>query len=157
MKYINSFKKFESVTNNIFYHGSNTIFDKFDLVNNKTYKEFDIPCWFFSKDIEYAKTYGKYIYVVNLNIDNTFDLSNRSHLKLFEDTVERLGDDLDQIMDEQFYKDLPYWTCEDAYYSAVENNFDSILLHEDLASEILSIGVFDKSKINILEIKKDQP
>lgn len=55
----------------IWFHGSNNKFDIFDLINNKTYKEIDLPVWFFTKDLNYAKTYGKYIYEVKLNIYNT--------------------------------------------------------------------------------------
>ena len=61
----------ENYSNDIWYHGSNNKFNMFDLVNNKTYMEIDLPVWFFTKDLDYAKTYGKYIYKVKLNIHNT--------------------------------------------------------------------------------------
>ena len=41
----------------------------------------------FDKDLNYAKTYGKYIYNVKLNIHNTFDTSNKNHFDLFIDYI----------------------------------------------------------------------
>ena len=141
---------------NIYYHGSKTKFEKFDLINNKTYQEFDIPTWFFTKDIEYAKSYGQYLYIVKLNIDNTFDTSNQNDYKLFINFLKEQNTtkaQKEKILDEQFYNGLPYWTCEDAFYVAKYNKFDSILIQEELEREVLSVAVFDSS---VIEIKKIQ-
>ena len=152
---INSFKQVVNENdNNIRYHGSNNQFSAFELYDNKTYREFDLPVWFFTKDLNYAKTYGRYIYKVNLNIHNTFDTSNKNHFKLFIEYLKQENkseEEIDDILDEQFFKELPYWTCEDAYYCAVENNFDSILIAEELEREVESVGVFDKEKIQIIK------
>lgn len=64
-------------SSDVYYHGSNNKFDEFSLNNNKTYKEFDLPTWHFTKDVNYAKTYGKYLYTVNLNIKKTFNTEYR--------------------------------------------------------------------------------
>lgn len=144
----------ENYSNDIWYHGSNNKFNMFDLVNNKTYREIDLPVWFFTKDLDYAKTYGKYIYKVKLNIHNTFDTSNKKHFDLFIDYLKNDGKsigEIDEILDEQFYNELPYWTCEDAYYCAVSNGFDSILIAEELEKDVESIGVFNKETINIIK------
>jgi hypothetical protein len=138
---------------NIWYHGSNNKFNTFDLINNKMYKEIDLPVWFFTKNLSYAKTYGKYIYKVRLNVNNTFDTSINKHFNLFLNYLKEEGKneiEIDTILDEQFYKELPYWTCEDAFYCAFSNGFDSILIAEELESDVESIGVFDKDKIQII-------
>lgn len=144
----------ENYLNDIWYHGSNNKFDMFDLVNNKTYMEIDLPVWFFTKDLDYAKTYGKYIYKVKLNIHNTFDTSNKKHFNLFIGYLKNDGktnEEIDEILDEQFYNELPYWTCDDAYYCAVSNGFDSILIAEELERDVESIGVFNKDNIQIIK------
>lgn len=145
----------EFLFNNIYYHGSNNKFNEFTLYNNKTYKEIDLPVWFFTKDLDYAKTYGKYVYEVNLNIKNTFDTTNKNHFKLFIDYLKqykKTKKEIDEILDEKFYNDLPYWTCDDAYYAAISNDFDSILIEEELEGEVVSIGVFDTKNIKIIKI-----
>lgn len=144
---------FENYSDDVWYHGSNNQFDVFDLTSNKTYQEIDLPVWFFTKDLDYARTYGKYIYTVKLDIHNTFDTSNKDHFDLFIRYLQEEGkskSEIDEILDEQFYKGLPYWTCEDAYYCAVSNGFDSILIAEELEREIESIGVFNRNSITIL-------
>lgn len=153
---IKGFNQFvnESKNTNIWYHGSNSKFDAFDLVNNKTYREIDLPVWFFTKDLKYAKSYGKIIYKVKLNVHKTFDTSNKRHFNLFIKYLKTDGktsEEIDEILDEQFFKELPYWTCEDAYYCAISNGFDSILIAEDLERDIESIGVFDKDNIEIIK------
>lgn len=144
---------FENYSDDVWYHGSNNQFGVFDLTGNKTYREIDLPVWFFTKDLDYARTYGKYVYTVKLDIHNTFDTSNKDHFDLFIHYLQEEGkskSEIDEILDEQFYKGLPYWTCEDAYYCAVSNGFDSILIAEELEREIESIGVFNRNSITIL-------
>jgi hypothetical protein len=144
----------ESYDANVWYHGSNNKFDMFDLVNNKTYKEIDLPVWFFTKDLNYAKTYGKFIYKVKLNIYNIFDTSNKEHFNMFIEYLKTDGktsEEIDNILDEQFFKELPYWTCDDAYYCAISNGFDSILIAEELEHDVESIGVFNKDNIKIIK------
>jgi hypothetical protein len=140
-------------TTDIWYHGSKRKFYTFELFDNKTYKEIDLPVWFFTKDVDYAKTYGKFLYKVKLNIDNTFDTSNEKHFSMFIDylkSYDKKNKEIDEILDEQFFRELPYWTCDDAYYCAISNGFDSILIAEDLERDIESIGVFNKDNIQIL-------
>jgi hypothetical protein len=60
--------------------------------------------------------------------------------------------EIDKILDEQFFKEIPYWTCEDAYYCAISNGFDSILIAEELDKDVESIGVFNKDNIQIIKI-----
>lgn len=144
---------FENYSDDVWYHGSHNKFDVFDLTNNKTYREIDLPVWFFTKDLDYAKTYGKYVYTVKLDIHNTFDTSLKEHFDLFIEYLHREGkseSEIDEILDEQFHKGLPYWTCEDAYYCAVSNGFDSILIAEELEREIESIGIFNRDSITII-------
>jgi hypothetical protein len=132
-------------------------FKNFGLNNNKMYKEYDLPTWYFTKDLNYAKSYGSVLYSVKLNINNTFDTSNKKHYDMFIAYLEEDGkteDEISDILDEQFYKELPYWTCADAYYCAISNNFDSIVIAEELEKEVESIAVFDSSVIQILEKKK---
>jgi hypothetical protein len=143
--------------NEIYYHGSNNKFDEFGLNNNKAHREFDIPVWYFTKDLNYAKTYGKYIYSAKLNIRNTFNTEIDNHYDLFIEYLkeERKSDDeIEEILDVDFYKGLPYWTCQDAYYAAISNGFDSILIQEVLEGEILSIGVFNLNDIQIIKISE---
>lgn len=145
-----------TVLANVYYHGSNSKFEKFDQINNKTYQEFDVPSWFFTKNIEYAKSYGDFLYIVKLNIKNTFDTSNPKHYKIFIDQLKEWNNnesDIDNILDEQFYNGIPYWTCGDAFYTAKSHGFDSILIQEELASEILSVAVFNPDDIEILKIE----
>lgn len=152
-------KLFESFSKDKYYHCSNSKFDEFDSSDNKTYKEFDIPSWFFTKDIEYAKTYGKYLYEVELNIGKCFDTLKPSHMKMLKDYMESEGqskEQMDNVLDEQFFQGRPYWTCADAFYAAVSNGFNSILIQEELEKEVLSIAVFDTSQIkitNVIELK----
>lgn len=141
----------------MYYHGSNNRFDEFSLNNNKTYKEFDLPTWHFTKDINYAKTYGKWLYTVNLNINKTFNTEDKNHYKLYLNYLKEQGytqDKIENILDEQFYNNLPYWTNEDAYYCALSNGFDSILIQEELVGEVLSIAVFDVNQIKMLNIQE---
>lgn len=150
------FEYFFEDMGNLYYHGSNYKFEKFELTNNKTYKEFDIPSWFFTKDIEYAKSYGNFLYTVKLNLKNIFDTSNPEHYKLFIKQLREFGNkkkDIEKILDEQFYDGIPYWTCEDAFYTAKSNGFDSILIQEELDREVLSIAVFDSDNIDVLKIE----
>ena len=119
---INSTELFKEEHNSVWYHGSNNKFDVFDLIDNKTYKEIDLPVWFFTKDLNYAKTYGKYIYKVKLGIHNTFDTSKKEHFDLFIKYLKQDGKtdvEIDTILDEQFYKGIPYWTCNDAYIYSI--------------------------------------
>lgn len=150
-------KIFEQGNKTVYYHGSKTAFEKFDMTNNKTYMEFDVPSWFFTENIEYAKTYGNYLYTVNLDIHNTFDTSNSKHFKLFMKQLKEWGNNknqIEEILDEQFYNEIPYWTCGDAFYTAKTHGFDSILVQEELAQEILSVAVFDTDVINVLNVTK---
>jgi hypothetical protein len=157
MKYLRYFENYVTdVTGRIYYHGSNNKFEQFELVNNKGYKEFDLPVWYFTEDIEYAKPYGKYLYSVKLNVNNTLDISNSLHYKIFIDYIENEysndEDKIDEILDEQFYNGLPYWTCVDIYYCAISNGFDSVLIQEGLEDEVLSIAVFNVDVIEIVDI-----
>lgn len=141
----------------VWYHGSDMDFKEFGLHNNKMYKEYDLPTWYFTKDLEYATSYGKILYLVKLNISNTFDMTNKKHYDMFIAYLEGDGkteDEISEILDEQFFKELPYWTCADAYYCAISNNFDSIVIAEELEKDVESIAVFDSSVIQILKKKK---
>lgn len=147
----------ETNTSGIWYHGSNNKFEKFDLIDNKTYKEFDVPSWFFTKDIKYAKTFGKYLYSVKLHLTNTFVTTKPKHLKIFLNQLKEWdysNDKINNILDEEFYNQLPYWTCGDAFYIAKMNGFDSIMIQEELESEVISIAVFDKDNIEIINMKE---
>jgi hypothetical protein len=56
-----------------FYHGSNRLFDIFDA--NKSYgskRRFVIGAFWFSDSLKVARSYGKYIYEVNLKTNNSF-------------------------------------------------------------------------------------
>jgi hypothetical protein len=142
----------------IYYYGSNTKFSSFENVNNKTYKEFDIASWFFTKDINYAKSYGEYLYTVKLHVKKTFDTRKKEYFNLLISYLKDNGFDdnsIDNEMDEKYHHDLPYWTFDDAYYAATANKCDSIFLHEELDREVISIAVFDKDLIEILSIVKD--
>jgi len=148
-EYANVFLK-----SNVYYHGSDNIFDEFSLCNNKGYVENDIPTWFFTQNIDYAKKYGKYLYSVELDLKNTFDLENPNHYELFMQSLQYYYSDQDEIqniLDDQIFKGLPYWTCVDAFYAALGNGFDSIFIQEELESEILSIGVFSIDNIKIIK------
>ncbi len=141
----------------IWYHCSNNAFTEFAHNNNKTYKEFDIYSWFFTQDLNYAKTYGKFLYTVELSISNIFDTREKEHYEMF---IKQLKEDnktekeIDEILDEQFFRDLPYWTCVDAFYAAKFNNFDSILISEELEKEVLSVAVFDLENIKIIKMEQ---
>lgn len=140
---------------NIWYHGSNNRFDTFDNVNNRTYKEIDIPSWYFTKNKEYAKSYGKYLYTVKLLIKNTFDTSNPKHMKIFVAQLKEFGYDNEKINDilgNEFVNDLPYWTNNDSIYIAAANGFDSILVQEELETDVPAVSVFKNEKIQILNI-----
>lgn len=150
-------KTFEQFHEDIYYHCSDKKFDDFENIDNKMYQETDVPTWFFTKDLEYAKRFGKWLYSVKLNLERTFDLSDNKHKKLFMSALEAWDYSeakIDNIFDEQFVGDLPYWTCSDAFYVASMNGFDSILVAEELEKEVLSVGVFDTSRIEILNIKQ---
>jgi len=150
-------KLFEQDNDKKYYHGSKSLFKEFDMTNNKTYMEFDVPSWFFTEDIEYAKKYGNYLYTVNLDINNTFDTSNPKHFNMFINQLKEWGNNKNQvnkILDEQFYNGIPYWTCGDAFYVAKMNGFDSIFIQEELEREVLSIAVFDTDLIKIVDVKK---
>lgn len=144
---------YESFSNDIWYHGSNNKFEEFDLVDNKTYQEIDLPVWFFTRDLNYAKSYGRHIYRVKLDIHNTFDTSLKEHFEIFMEYLKgenKTPSEIEEVLDEQFYQNLPYWTCHDAYYCAVANGFDSILIAEELEGDVQSVGVFNKDLIAII-------
>ena len=143
----------------IYYHGSESKFDNFEFTDNKTYQEFDIPSWFFTEDKEYAKSYGKYLYYVKLNIANTFDTSIPKHYKMLIKSMRGYGmskSEIENVLDEQFSGELPYWTCGDAFYAAKDNNFDSILIQEELEGSIESIAVFNKENIEIVDVEESE-
>ena len=142
----------------IWYHGSNNKFYEFTNKDNKTYQEIDIPSWFFTKDLEYAKSYGKYLYIVSLDIKNTFNTENKEHFNIFINQLKDWNykvEEINDIIDTEFNNGLPYWTCNDAIYTAASNGFDSIFIQEELDKEVLSISVFDSSLIKILSIKNN--
>lgn len=149
------YKIFESVVSNtVYYHCSNNKFEEFNLSNNKTYKEFDIASWFFTKNLDYAKRYGKYVYECQLNIKKTFDTHKQLHHNMF---IKYLNEqynknEIENILDEQTYNNRPYWTCADAFYCAKTHNFDSIIIEEELEQSIESIAIFDLKDIKILKI-----
>jgi hypothetical protein len=152
MKYL---KLFENFNKKIYYHGSNNKFENFENYDNKLWKEINLSVWFFTEDLEYAKTYGKYIYEVELAIHNTFNTEKKEHFDIFLKHLKEnkfSKKDIEKILDEQFFNDLPYWTCDEAFYAAVTNNFDSIFIEEQLEKEVVSIGVFDNSKIKIIKV-----
>ena len=144
----------EELTSTLWYHGSNMAFENFTLHNNKLYREIDLPVWFFTQDIDYAKSYGRYLYEVKLNIHNTFNTRKKSHyhkfLQYLKDNVT--PNEQEVILDEQMFQELPYWTCQEVYYCAVSQGFDSILIAEELTREVDSIGVFDPKNITIKRI-----
>jgi len=145
---------FESI-NNVWYHGSDNKFDAFENVNNRTYKEIDVPSWFFTKNKEYAKTYGKYLYIVKLTVTNTFDTTNQKHMDIFVNQLKEWDysdEKINDILTDEFVNGLPYWTNNDAIYTAAANGFDSILVQEELVKDIAAISVFDNTKIHILKV-----
>jgi len=147
---------FENVINNVWYHGTNDKFNVFNNVNNRTYKEIDVPSWYFTKNIEYAKAYGKYLYTVKLTVTNTFDTSTSNHMKIFVNQLKEWNysnEAISDILGDEFVDGLPYWTNNDAIYAAAANGFDSILVQEELDKDIPAISVFDNTKIHILNIK----
>lgn len=153
---LKKFKQFinENLNNNIWYHGSNNEFSEFKLINNKGYREFDLPVWYFTKNLKYAKTYGKFLYKVKLYINNIFNTLNKKHFNLFVEYLQNNGKtdiEINRILDEQFFRELPYWTCEDVYYCAISNGFDSVLIAEELEKHVESIAVFDKNNIEIIK------
>ncbi len=144
----------EGLNSNVWYHGSNSKFDNFDNIDNRTYREIDVPSWYFTKDIEYAKSYGKYLYVVELNIKKIFDTTNKSHFKIFLRGLNEWGysaEKIEEILSDEFVNGLPYWTCNDAIYIAAMNGFDAISVEEELARSVLGVAVFDATKIKILK------
>lgn len=153
MNYINTRENYKS---KIYYHCSPNEFEAFDLNDNKGYKEYDIPMWFFTEDIAYAKTYGNILYTVRLDIDNTFDISNPDHHQMLIDYLEENGKDSEEIeeyLQETTIRDMIYWTCEEAFYCAISNGFDSVLIQEELESEVISIAVFNVEDIIIISKK----
>lgn len=140
---------------NVWYHGSNNRFNEFENSNNRTYKEIDVPSWFFTKDLTYAKSYGKYIYTVKLLIQNIFDTNNQNHMGMFINQLKEWNyssKKIDEILSDEFVDGLPYWTCNDAIYVAAMNKFDSIHVQEELERDVLAVSVFDNTKIKILSI-----
>lgn len=91
-----------------------------------------------------------------MNINKIFDTTIKEHYYLFINQLKEWGNDndyIENVLDEQFFKDLPYWTCGDAFYIAKMYGFDAILIQEELDKEILSIAVFDKENIEIINIQ----
>ncbi len=147
---------FENIINDVWYHGANDKFDVFNNINNRTYKEIDIPSWYFTKNIEYAKSYGKYLYTVKLTVSNVFDTSTSNHMNIFVNQLKEWNysnEVISDILGDEFVNGLPYWTNNDAIYTAAANGFDSILVQEELDKDIPAISVFDNTKINILGVK----
>jgi hypothetical protein len=139
----------------IWYHGSNSKFDEFNLVDNRTYKEIDVPSWYFTKDETYAKSYGKYLYEVRLNIKKTFDTRDEQHMQVFINQLKEWGyndDKIGDILSDEFVNELPYWTCNDAIYTAAAHGFDSIFVEEELEKSVIGISVFDAANIEILNV-----
>lgn len=152
MRFIRPYKIFEK-DSELYFHCSNDKFEKFDMSDNKTYKEFDIPSWFFTQDLEYARRYGKYLYTVQLDLGKCFDTEDPKHMKMFKDYLKEQEIDPEPIFDEQFFMGRPYWTCADAFYAARSNGFDSILIQEELEKEVLSVAVFSLDQIEIIDVK----
>lgn len=147
----------ESLDNkDIWYHGSNNMHNEFSNIDNRTYKEIDVPSWFFTKDIEYAKSYGKYLYIVKLFIKKTFDTRNDKHMNIFINQLREWNysnEKIDEILSDEFVNNLPYWTCNDAIYIAAMYGFDSIYIQEELNRDVLAVSVFDTNKIKILNVE----
>lgn len=155
MKYLSPYKLFESGVSDIWYHGSDKKFAEFSTGNNKTYQEFDVYSWFFTQDIDYTERYGKYLYAVELSISKTFDTRIKKHMNIFLDQLKDWGiskDKTEEILEEQFYKGLPYWTCGDAFYTAKAHGFDSIFIEEELEDEVISVAVFNLDDIKIIDV-----
>jgi hypothetical protein len=61
------------MNNNLLFHGSKKLFKKFDAeFSYGSKRRFVIGAFWFSDNIKVAKSYGKYIYEVNLEIVNPF-------------------------------------------------------------------------------------
>jgi hypothetical protein len=67
----------------IYYHGSDKKFDSFNIKTSKRGKAI-----FLTKDYDYAKIYGKYIYTVELdNTTKLFDYKDKLSLKKLEECI----------------------------------------------------------------------
>ncbi len=166
-KKINLMKLNTLITNNLWYHGSNHDFKKFDkqyktIVDAKRYNPI-----FFSRNKNFAALYGKIIYTVTLNTKKTFN-----HMDLFINiTPGHSGwDNIDNLSEyglelynriEKSNKNIdPYDTLEyisteswdvmesDIMQSFLEEyEYDSFYVKGDGER---NIGIIDLSTINII-------
>lgn len=73
------YKNLMEINDNIYYHGSNVDFEKFELFPNHSGEQF-ISGVFLSLSKKYARKYGNIIYTCKLKRNNLFDFRNKNHM-----------------------------------------------------------------------------
>lgn len=162
MKYLKTYESFNSM---IFYHGSNTEFDNFKIKKGTFLdSDYDNPI-FLTTDKDFAKSYGKYVYSVELvddvnifdfrKLEDYWDLTEESYgYKLYNDLWSGKYDlkPYDVEDSDEVYKNITigdYSLLERTwFYDWLKNNhYDGAYVVETRA---LNIFVFNPDKINII-------
>lgn len=160
-EFLSNVNEYHHNPDDLYYHGSNKKFDSF--IPSQDSVSYGVPTYHFTKDIRYARNYGDIIYVVKLNIGDRsiFDITKQEHKNIFLETLYKyynIQKDKDQIerISNDFENGLPNWTNDFAIYSAWKNQFQGIFLAEEKESfvPVVSIAIFNKHKIKIVDVKK---
>lgn len=137
----------------IWYHGSNTYFENFDfhLIGSGT-SCLEGPGFYFTDSIEFAKTYGKYLYEVEIDY---FDLKTNlsiEHLTLDSDELHMILTDLeDSILYNYILSHLSgssYDDCFDLYH---RNDNTFLYYLNDILDDVFNVyGLNDAELLNKL-------
>ena len=118
----------------IAYHGTNSKFNQFKNTHH------DIGYWF-STDREYAKSHGKYLLSVDLNLNNVLDLDNLDDEDIFLNLV-RMYYNNELVSEQKFLNDEEFGKFLD------NSGYDAICWSQN---EGITYIVFNK---NCIEIKR---
>jgi len=142
----------------LWWHGSKKDFDAFDEPQRtSTHWEYNIPTWWFTEDKDYAMKYangpnGGWIYAVRLDLHNTLDLSIPEERAKFEEWLKARPSEyskarINEIFEEQWGIELPYWTCDAALWYAAMEGYDSMYVDEELDESVTSVAVIENPSI----------
>lgn len=144
------------------WHGSRERFGAFDRPQvTRSHAEHNVPTWWFAEDPEYAMRYadvegGGWMYEVRLDLSGVLDLSDPAERGKFEAWLaDRPGEysqeEVGEIFDERWGRDLPYWTNHDVLWYAAMEGYSSAYFEEELEERVVSVAVIgDPSIIKIV-------
>jgi hypothetical protein len=132
---------FENSSNNIYYHGSDNVFDRFSSkIMRRTDNGYYGYGFYFSPNIQTARNYGPNIYKCELNFKNPL---------VWKDSVDSLWEKyecIDRDKNPSNSSDM----AKKLTSSILSEGYDSVIVNNYQGSNVLEVCVFDSSIIKII-------